>query len=365
MNTILGKKPENEENLNKQKEQISAVLKDNTNEISLEKAILISTVAHPLVAFLFWLFVKGLIFILALLGIVLPLFDKPEPKVKDIEFIIVNKPEQDSINKNTKLRSDRNSKAGGKHDPKRKEADPEPVTSAAKPQQASPPPRQATTKVQKKPKAVKKPAPKAPKVPPRPIPRQKASVPRVQAPNPFSVPVPVPKNAPKPNPRVGGPVTSGPIGQSAPTSEPAPIMAAGSSGQNTIRRSPSYSIGGGNAGNPSPGNPDGRPGVDALKEPDFGPYMRELQRKIKRRWNPPRGNKSKRVVLLFKVSKDGRLLSLKVHTASGQPGSDKAAIEAVKAAAPFRPLPPEYRGDDIDIQFTFDYNVFGIGGQKF
>ncbi len=364
MNTILGKKPENED-LKKQKEQLSAVLKDDNSEIPFEKALVISTVAHPLVAFLFWLFVKILIFILAFLGIALPLFMKPEPKVKDIEFIIVNKPEQKPINKKTNLRSDRNSRAGGKHDPKRKISDPEPITSNAKPQQATPPPKKATTKVQKKPASPPKPKAQAPKVPPRPTPRQKASIPRVQAPNPFSMPVPVPKNTPRPRPTVGGPITSGPIGQSAPTSEPAPIMSAGSSGQNTIRRNPSYSMGGGNPGNPGPGNPDGRPGVDAIKEPDFGPYMRELQRRIKRRWNPPRGNKSKRVVLLFKVSKDGRLLSLKVHTPSGQPESDKAAIQAVKTAAPFRPLPPEYRGDDIDIQFTFDYNVFGIGGQQF
>lgn len=124
-------------------------------------------------------------------------------------------------------------------------------------------------------------------------------------------------------------------------------------------------MGSGTPGNPGPGNPGGRPGIDALKEPDFGPYMRELQRRIKRNWNPPRGNKSKRVVLVFKLGRDGRLLSLKVDAPSGNPESDHAALEAVKASAPFRPLPAEYRGNDVDIQFTFDYNVFGVGGQQF
>jgi outer membrane biosynthesis protein TonB len=41
------------------------------------------------------------------------------------------------------------------------------------------------------------------------------------------------------------------------------------------------------------------------------------------------------------------------------PNADNAALNAVKLAAPFRPLPPEYKGQNIDIQFTFDYNVFG------
>ena len=35
-------------------------------------------------------------------------------------------------------------------------------------------------------------------------------------------------------------------------------------------------------------------------------------------------------------------------------------LDAVKLTAPFRPLPPDFRGDNVDIQFTFDYNVFGI-----
>jgi TonB family protein len=87
--------------------------------------------------------------------------------------------------------------------------------------------------------------------------------------------------------------------------------------------------------------------------------MRELQRRIKMNWDPPKGNESKRVVLLFKIAKDGRLLSCRVFKSSGLKNADDAAINAVHAAAPFRSLPPNYKGDNIDIQFTFDYNVFG------
>lgn len=361
MNTILGKKPEQTEDLNKQKEQISAVLRDHHEEIPMKKALTISTIAHPLALFLLWLFIT----ILTILGINLFAL-KEEPKVKDIEFILVNKPENDPINKNTKLRSDRNSRAGGKHDPTKKQSDPEPMSTPSKPQKPIPPPQKAQTKVQPAKPPAPEPIKQAPKAPPRPMPSRTPSVPPIKPPNAFSVPVPkptVPKNV---VPKMGGPVTSGPIGPSTPSSEPAPIMSSGGrSSSSTIRRATGYSIGGGNPGNPSPGNPGGSPGVDALKEPDFGPYMMELQRRIKRRWNPPRGNESKRVVLLFKVSKDGRLLSLKMEGTSGVPEADQAAIRAVKEAAPFRPLPAEYRGSDIDIQFTFDYNVFGIGGQKF
>jgi TonB family protein len=90
--------------------------------------------------------------------------------------------------------------------------------------------------------------------------------------------------------------------------------------------------------------------------------MRELQRRIKMNWDPPKGNESKRVVLMFKIAKDGRLLSCSVFKSSGLPNADKAAINAVQATAPFRPLPAEFKGQSIDIQFTFDYNVFGASG---
>ncbi len=92
---------------------------------------------------------------------------------------------------------------------------------------------------------------------------------------------------------------------------------------------------------------------------DFGPYMRELQRRIKMNWDPPKGNENKRIVLLIKIAKDGRLLSCNIFKSSGFPNADKAAINAVHDAALFRPLPSEFKGSSIDIQFTFDYNVFG------
>lgn len=98
--------------------------------------------------------------------------------------------------------------------------------------------------------------------------------------------------------------------------------------------------------------------VEVKDNVDFAPYMRELQRQIKKNWNPPKGDVSKRVVLMFKIAKDGRLLSCFVHKSSNDPATDKVALEAVQNAAPFRPLPSEFKGESVEIQFTFDYNVW-------
>ena len=99
--------------------------------------------------------------------------------------------------------------------------------------------------------------------------------------------------------------------------------------------------------------------TNQIADPDLGPYMQELQRRIKYNWHPPKGNESRKVMLLFKIAKNGQLLSCKVKKSSGLPSADQAALNAVKMTAPFRPLPSDYKGTNVEIQFTFDYNVFG------
>lgn len=94
-----------------------------------------------------------------------------------------------------------------------------------------------------------------------------------------------------------------------------------------------------------------------LDEPDFVPYMRDLQKRIKAKWEPPKGNESKRVIVLFKIAKNGELLKIRIFKTSGVFAVDNAALKAVKDTAPFKPLPKEFKGKSIDIQFTFDYNV--------
>ena len=98
---------------------------------------------------------------------------------------------------------------------------------------------------------------------------------------------------------------------------------------------------------------------DTLEKTDFAPYMRELQNRIKRNWDPPKGDEDKTVVLLFKIAKDGRLLSCRVDRSSGLSSVDQAALKAVELTAPFRPLPDDFKGKSVDIQFTFDYKNLG------
>jgi TonB family protein len=100
-------------------------------------------------------------------------------------------------------------------------------------------------------------------------------------------------------------------------------------------------------------------GDDNVKTlPDFGPYMAELQRPIKRNWQPPKDPNSRQVVVEFTIFKSGELGSVHISRSSGMSVNDQAAISAIRAAAPFMPL-PKHADDSVDIQFTFDYRVFG------
>ena len=97
-----------------------------------------------------------------------------------------------------------------------------------------------------------------------------------------------------------------------------------------------------------------------VKNVDFKPYMSELQKKIKKNWKPNRwSKKSKLTILLFSINKQGELVSCEISKSSGDNEFDKLALKAVRDTAPFKSLPKEYNGEKIDIQFTFDYNVWG------
>lgn len=105
----------------------------------------------------------------------------------------------------------------------------------------------------------------------------------------------------------------------------------------------------------------GTGGMQAVTGVDYGPYMADLQRRIKRAWIPARGFESKRVAVGFKVQRGGAISNLQLDQSSGVAIADEAALRAVENASPFKPLPAGGR-DELDIQFVFDYNMFSGGG---
>lgn len=98
--------------------------------------------------------------------------------------------------------------------------------------------------------------------------------------------------------------------------------------------------------------------------PDFGPYMRNVQSRIKANWQPPKGYEALSATALFKVYKDGNIGDVQIIKSSGLKEFDEKAITAIQLTSPFRPLPKEYTQNSVNIQFTFDYKVFSSNSQK-
>jgi TonB family protein len=99
-------------------------------------------------------------------------------------------------------------------------------------------------------------------------------------------------------------------------------------------------------------------------ESNFKEYMAQLQVDIKRNWHPPRITKTNRTQVVFKIHRDGTITHLRMDKPSDIEGHNAAALKAVNQLPKAKPLPPG-APKDVDIQFTFDYNVFGGGAGGF
>lgn len=86
-------------------------------------------------------------------------------------------------------------------------------------------------------------------------------------------------------------------------------------------------------------------------------FLKELHKRIKNSWAPPRGS-TRTVEVLFRLKKDGRLAFLKITRSSGLADTDTSATKAIVAAASSgQALPKDYAPNYLDVIYTFKYKV--------
>jgi TonB family protein len=100
-------------------------------------------------------------------------------------------------------------------------------------------------------------------------------------------------------------------------------------------------------------------GIDARQDADMSAYLQQLQEQVRRHWIPGLTQSSRRTVLHFTVSRAGLVSNIRIAQTSGLSMTDEAALNAVKQAVPFAPLPTAYTENYINIQFTFNINIYG------
>jgi len=102
-----------------------------------------------------------------------------------------------------------------------------------------------------------------------------------------------------------------------------------------------------------------------IKNVDFKPYMKDMQRIIKFNWNRTQTvhDKDYRTVVLFHINNDGQIERSVIFKSSGNKYYDDEALNALRTVK-LKPLPKEYNGKGLDIQFTFDcrvHNKYSMG----
>jgi periplasmic protein TonB len=96
---------------------------------------------------------------------------------------------------------------------------------------------------------------------------------------------------------------------------------------------------------------------------DFGTryawYVQVVQRKVSENWLKyevdPRITEAQRVYITFDVQRDGRPANVQVEQSSGVPSLDQSAIRAIQRIDTFGPLPSDYSGNRVSVEFWFDY----------
>jgi periplasmic protein TonB len=96
---------------------------------------------------------------------------------------------------------------------------------------------------------------------------------------------------------------------------------------------------------------------------DFGSrfawYVDGLRRKVTENWMryeiDPRITQAQRVYIGFDVMRDGHPANVQVEQSSGVPSLDQSAVRAIQRIDTFGPLPPDYSGNKVSVEFWFDY----------
>ena len=101
-------------------------------------------------------------------------------------------------------------------------------------------------------------------------------------------------------------------------------------------------------------------GIDARSQDiDLTSYLKKLQQCVQQEWLPGLSDSDRRTVLNFTINRSGQVSNLNIAQTSGFSLTDEVALNAIQRSAPFAPLPTGYPKNYINIEFTFDINVYG------
>lgn len=99
------------------------------------------------------------------------------------------------------------------------------------------------------------------------------------------------------------------------------------------------------------------------KEFPYEWYLIGIKNKIENRWSTLEveilSGEIKKVIIKFKILRNGRIERAEIERSSGFPPFDNSALRAVLSSAPLPPLPKDFIEDSLVIHFGFEYKKNG------
>ena len=96
----------------------------------------------------------------------------------------------------------------------------------------------------------------------------------------------------------------------------------------------------------------------SFQNADFGSrfayYVRQVNQTVSRNWYKPDVSAPRRAYIQFDILRSGQPTNIRVEQSSGVPSLDQLAMRAVERSE-FPPLPGEYSGGKVSVEFWFDY----------
>jgi protein TonB len=168
---------------------------------------------------------------------------------------------------------------------------------------------------------------------------------------PDAIPIPDKTSKRKPEPKQQASVQP-PKRQVEPLPEPANVVPFGQGGPVS-----------GPYGSFNTANAKGGFGFTGSGGGDFGSrfswYVDAVRRKVSDNWLKyevdPSIHDAKRVFITFDITRTGQPANVQLSTTSGVPSLDISAVRAIQRIDTFGPLPGDYPGSKVSVEFWFDY----------
>lgn len=92
----------------------------------------------------------------------------------------------------------------------------------------------------------------------------------------------------------------------------------------------------------------------------YGWYVNAVRTRISSNWLlstiSPNILTAPRIYMAFDIMRDGSIVNVQITQSSGIPEVDRSALRAVLASNPLGPLPPDYPGGKVTVDFYFDFH---------